>query len=157
MVQNRLTTNEEKIQVTKSSLLSGNFIIAIWVALGTVSCWLINPLFGWLFLAFSAFSILIILRRHLCNTCYYCKSCTKGFAKLSMLIQGANYIPGIGKGSLLGMVAFTYIILSVIPGALLANSMFTNFNLLKLLLLICLLIISIYSIILRKKFSSKTP
>jgi uncharacterized membrane protein len=89
--------NEEKIEATKSLLFSGNALLAIWVALGTASCWLISPLIGLVFLAFSAFSILIILRRQLCSSCYCCKSCTKGFAKMSMLFQGADHIPGMVK------------------------------------------------------------
>jgi hypothetical protein len=149
---------EEKIVPTKKLLLSGNLILAIWIALGTVSCLLIGLLVGLLFLGFSVFLILIILRRQLCSTCYYCKSCSKGFAKMSMLFQGANHIPGIGKGSLLGMAAFTYIVLTVIPGVLLADSMLADFSIAKLLLLGCLLAVSVYSIIIRiKNLSHQKP
>jgi len=87
-----MTTIEEKVEPTKSLLVSGNALVAIWVALGTISCILISPLTGGLFLGFSVISILIILRRQLCRSCYYCKSCTKGFAKMSILFQGAGHI-----------------------------------------------------------------
>ncbi len=70
---------------------------------------------------------------------------------MSMLFQGVNHIPGIGKGSLLGMATFTYIVLTVVPGALLANSLFTDFSVVKLLVLSCLLAVSTYAILMRIK------
>ena len=136
---------EEKIEATKSLLIFGNLTIAIWVALGTISFWLTNPTLAWLFLGFSAFSVLIFMRRQMCSSCYYCQSCTKGFAKLSRLFVAESHIPGIGKGSEIGMTIFIYTILSIIPGALLLSSIFQEFNPLKLLLIICLLSISVYN------------
>jgi len=144
-----LPSNEEKIEATKSLLIFGNLTIAFWVALGTISFWLTNPLLSWLFLGFSAFSILIVLRRQMCSSCYYCKSCTKGFAKLSRLFIGKSHIPGIGKGSEIGMAVFIYTILSVIPGALLVSSILQEFSPLKLLLMMCLLSISTYNAVTR--------
>ena len=137
---------EEKIKASKSLLIFGTLTIAFWVALGTFSFWLTSQLLGWLFLGFSAFLILIVLRRQMCSSCYYCKTCTKGFAKLSRLFLGKSHIPGIGKGSEIGMAVFIYVILSVIPGTLLVPSIIQEFNPLKLLLLIGLLSISIYNL-----------
>jgi len=137
-----LPSDEEKIEATKSLLIFGNLTIALWVALGTISFWLSNQLLGWIFLGFSAFSILVVLRRQMCNPCYYCKSCTKGFAKLSRLFIGKSHIPGIGKGSELGMAVFIYVISSIIPSSLLVSSILQEINPVKLLLLICLLTIS---------------
>lgn len=147
-----MTNVEEKIEPTRSLLLSGNVIVAIWIALGTISCLLVSPLTGGIFLGFSVISILIILRRQLCGSgCYYCKSCSKGFAKMAMLFKGAGHIPGMGKGSLLGMAIFSYVVLAIIPGALLANSMAGNFSIIKLLVLACLIALSAYSVIMRIK------
>jgi hypothetical protein len=146
-----LPTNEEKIKASKSLLFFGNLIIAVWVALGTAACWVLDPLLGWLFFGFSAFSILIVMRRQMCGSCYYCVSCTKGFAKLAKLFLGGNHIPGIGKGSTLGMAAFIYVLLSIIPGTLLVSSMFQEFSLLKLSLLVCLLSVSTYNVVTRVK------
>ena len=146
---------EEKIQATKSLLVSGTFIITAWIILATFSIWLINPLFGWLFLAFSAFSVFIIIRRQLCNSCYYCKSCTKGFAKLSKLFIGSYHIPGISKGSALGMAAYIYVILTIIPSIVLINSTLQGFSLVKLLVLAGLLSLSVYNIIIRAKNGNK--
>ncbi len=141
-----MSTVEEKIETTKSRLASGNLFAVIWIIIGTVGCWLVNPLFRWLFLGFSSFVILIIIRRMLCNSCYYCKSCTKGFAKLSILFLGTNRIPGLNKGSILRMTAVIFVILSVIPGLLIVNSILHEFTLLKFLALICLIAITLYAV-----------
>ena len=143
--------DNEKIVATKSLLASGTLLLAVWVALGTLSIWLISQLFGWLFLGFSAFVVLIVIRRLLCNSCYYCKSCTKGFAKLSKLLLGSNRIPGISKGSTLGMAATMYVVLSVIPIALLVNAMLHAFNPLSILLLAAILLVTVYTLMVRAK------
>ena len=143
--------DNEKIVATKSLLASGTSLLAVWVALGALSIWLINPLFGWLFLSFSAFVTLMVIRRMLCTSCYYCKSCTKGFAKLSKMSLGGNRIPGIGKGSTLGMAATMYVVLIIIPGMLLVNSMFDGFSLVKLSVLVFLLMLTAYTMVVRAK------
>ena len=136
---------------TKSLLAFGTSLLAVWVALGALSIWLINPLFGWLFLGFSAFVVLIVIRRMLCNSCYYCKSCTKGFAKLSKLSMGGNRIPGISKGSTLVMATTMYVVLTVIPVMFLANSMVGGFGLAKLCVLVFLLLLTAYTMVVRAK------
>ena len=146
-----MSGKEEKIEASKSSLFFGSLMIAVWIAVGTAAFWVINPLFGWVFLGFSLFSILIVMRRQMCGSCYYCVSCTKGFAKLSRLFLGGSSIPGIGKGSTLGMAVFIYLLLSIIPGMMLVSSLFQEFSLLKLSLLICLLSVSTYNAVIRGK------
>ena len=143
--------DNEKIVATKSLLLSGTLLLAVWVVLGTLSIWLINQLYGWLFLGFSAFAVLVVIRRLLCNSCYYCKSCTKGFAKLSKLTLGSNRIPGISKGSTIGMATTMYVILTVIPSVLLVNSMLSAFNPLSVLLLAAILLVTVYTLVGRAK------
>jgi hypothetical protein len=139
------------MQATKSLLLFGILTIAVWVGLGTAAFWLIDSLYGWLFLGFSAFSILIVMRRQMCGSCYYCASCTKGFAKLSKLFVGGTRIPGLGRGSTMGMAVFIYVLLSIIPGAILVSSMLQEFSLIKLFLLAGIVAISIYNVAVRGK------
>ena len=146
-----MSDEKEKIAATKSSLLFGIIMITVWIAIGTAAFWVINPLFGWLFLGFSLFSILIVMRRQMCGSCYYCASCTKGFAKLSRMFLGGSHIPGISKGSTWGMTIFIYVLLSIIPGAMLVTSIFQEFSLAKIALLICLLSISVYNVAVRGK------
>ncbi len=146
-----MTNIEEKIETIKSRFITGNLLAIIWIIIGTIACWIVNPIFGWLFLGIAAFSVFIILRRLMCNSCYYCKSCTKGFTKMSILFLGANQIPGLSKGSILGMIVFTHIILLVIPGLVLINSILIEFTLLKLIMLAALLGISIFALASRIK------
>jgi hypothetical protein len=87
----------------------------------------------------------------MCGSCYYCVSCTKGFAKLSKLFLGGSSIPGIGKGSTWGMTIFIYLLLSIFPGVTLVSSIFQEFSLLKLFLLICILSVSAYNVVVRGK------
>lgn len=144
-----MTTIEEKIETIKSRFISGNLLAIIWIIIGTVACWIVNPIFGWLFLAVATFSVYIIIRRFMCNSCYYCKSCTKGFTKMSILFLGASQIPGLSKGSILGMIVFTQIVLLVIPSLVLLNSILIEFTLLKLIMLISLLSVSTFAIAIR--------
>ena len=146
-----LPTDEEKMQSSKPLLFFGNLMIIVWIALGTAAFFLFSDLAGWVFLFFSAFSVFILVRRQMCTSCYYCKSCTKGFAKMSKLFLGGNRIPGIGKGTTIGLVVFILVVLSVIPVGLLVYSMFLEFNVLNLLLLIGILGISTYQVVARAR------
>lgn len=142
---------EEKIETVKSRFVAGNLIALTWILLGTFACWLVNPWLGWLFLAFSTFSIYLIIRRLLCNSCYYCKSCTKGLAKLSILLLGANRIPGLSNGTIKGMTIFVYTVLTLIPAALLIYSIGSSFETLKIISLACLFGISAVALIIRSR------
>ncbi len=147
----KLFGEQEKIATSKSLLLFGGLTIAVWVAVSTSVFWVIYPAYGWFFLIFSAFSILIAMRLQMYSSCHYCVSCTKGFSKLSKLFLGGNNIPGISRGSTMGMTAFIYLLLSIIPGLMLVLSIFQELNPLKLMLLICLLSISIFNAVIRGK------
>jgi hypothetical protein len=140
---------EEKIVASKSLIFFGSLMIAVWIVIGTAAFWVINSMFGLLFLGFSVFSVLIVMRRQMCGSCHYCASCTKGFAKLSKLFLGGSSIPGVSKGATWGMTVFFYLLLSIIPGVVLVSSIFQEFSLLKLSLLIGLLLISIYNAVSR--------
>jgi hypothetical protein len=140
---------EEKIVASKSLIFFGSLMIAVWIVIGTAAFWVINSMFGLLFLGFSVFLVLIVMRRQMCGSCYYCASCTKGFAKLSKLFLGGSSIPGISKGATWGMTVFIYLFLSIIPGIVLFSSIFQEFSLLELSLLIGLLLISIYNAVSR--------
>jgi hypothetical protein len=127
---------DEKIETVPSRYVSGNLLAAALVLLSGLAFALINPLYGWLYLAFAAFSVWIIVRRMMCSSCYYCKSCTKGMAKLSILFLGANKIPGISRSSIVGTTVYLYVVLMLIPIAVLANSLLVQFNLLMAVVLV---------------------
>lgn len=149
-----MPTNEEKVQATKATILGGNLLAIAWMLLGTVGCYLINPLYGYGFLMFSFIAIYAIIRRMMCNSCYYCKSCTKGLAKLSILMRGGNNIPGSSKGSIAGMTVFAFVVLAVIPGWLLTNSLLQGYDTLKLAVLASIAAVSIYGLVMHLKNGS---
>jgi hypothetical protein len=147
---------EEKISATKATVTSANILIVTWMLIGTAGITLINPLYGVLFLGFSALSVYIIMRRMVCSSgCYYCKSCTKGTAKLSIMFLGANRVPGLGKGSIVGMTVFAYIVLLVIPGWMLTASLLRGFSVVTATVLVALLAISVYGIVARVRKGNK--
>jgi hypothetical protein len=76
-------------------------------------------------------------------------------AKMSILFRGANRIPGLSKGSVMGMSVYLYIVLLVIPGALLASSLMGEFSLLKVGLLAGLLAVSVFGLVMRLKNGNK--
>lgn len=143
------SADNEKIEATRHLLFFGMLILSVWVALGSFAVWLVNQLIGYLFLGFSTFLLLIVIRRLLCNSCYYCKSCTKGFAKLSKLTLGSNHIPGIGKGSTFSMAITIYVFLTGIPTFLLLNSILSNFSLIETVLLLTIAAITLYTLAVR--------
>jgi len=144
-----MSSVEEKIETVKSRFAAGNLIAILWILLGTFACWLVNPWLGWFFLGFSTFSVYLIIRRLLCNSCYYCKSCTKGLAKLSILFLGANRIPGLSNNTVKGMAIFVYTVLTLIPAAFLIYSLVSSFEMLKIISLACLFGISAVALIIR--------
>jgi hypothetical protein len=148
-----MSTVEEKIETVKSRFIFGNLFALLCIVLGSVSCWIVDPLLGWFFLVFSLISVFVILRRLMCNSCYYCKSCTKGLAKLSILFLGANRIPGLSNSSVLGMTVFVYIALFIIPIFVLINSLFGELTTLKLTLLI--IILGVFAVAVGERFSNR--
>lgn len=138
-----MSSVEEKIETVKSRFVAGNLLALLWIVIGTVACWTVDPIFGWGFLIFSVISVYVVIRRMLCNSCYYCKSCTKGLAKLSILFLGANRIPGISKNSIVGMTAFIFLALLIVPAAVLINSILAQYTLVKFIFLIILIVISL--------------
>ncbi len=150
-----MVDTEQKVEAKKFSLLGGQTLALIWILIGTLGCYLIDPLYGWLFLAFSAFSIYIIARRFMCSSCYYCKSCTKGMAKLSIMLLGGNNIPGLGKSTVIGLDVFLYIALTVIPGAILATSLLQTFSAVNLAVLSSLLAVTVFSLVAKIKKGNK--
>lgn len=144
-----MSSVEEKIETVRSRFVAGNLIAILWILLGTFACWLVNPWLGWFFLGFSTFSVYLIIRRLLCNSCYYCKSCTKGLAKLSILFLGANRIPGQSNGVVRGMAIFIYTVLTLIPAVFLISSLLSLFETSKIISLVCLFGISAATLIIR--------
>jgi hypothetical protein len=125
-------------------LILGNLGIALWIVISAVACWFFNPILGWLFLVSAFVLVFAILRRLGCSSCYYCKSCTMGFGKLSDLFFGRGYMAGV-KSSTGLKVVFVYGLLGLIPIGFLAVSIMQAFTAPKIAVLVFLLLLLIYS------------
>jgi hypothetical protein len=131
-------------EYSKSLLILGNLGIALWIVISAVACWFFNPILGWLFLVSAFVLVFAILRRLGCSSCYYCKSCTMGFGKLSDLFFGRGYMAGV-KSSTGLKVVFVYGLLGLIPIGFLAVSIMQAFTAPKIAVLVFLLLLLIYS------------
>jgi hypothetical protein len=129
---------------SKSLLIFGNLAIALWIVLGAISCWFLNPLAGLLFLVLALALVFGILRRLGCNSCYYCKSCTMGFGKLSDLFFGDGYMAGVNSSVALKLV-FVYGVLGLVPIIFLTVSIMQEFAVSKIVVLAFLLLLLVYS------------
>ncbi|MBN1357517.1 hypothetical protein JW988_01995 [Candidatus Bathyarchaeota archaeon] len=87
--------------------------------------------------------IFVILRRLGCSSCYYCKSCTIGFGKLSDLFFGSGYLAEINSSLTLKTI-FVYILLGVFPIAFLTFSLMQEFAVTKIGVLSVLLFFLFY-------------
>jgi len=52
-----MVDQDKKVEAKKSSILKAQLLALTWILIGTVGIYLINPLYGWLYLAFAAFSV----------------------------------------------------------------------------------------------------
>lgn len=137
--------NEEKAKEYSKALLTvGNLGIVLWIMLSAFACWFFNPIIGWLFLVSAFILIFVILRRLGCSSCYYCKTCTIGFGKLADLFFGNGYMIGINS-SLTLRIFFVYILMSIVPIALLIVSIIQGLAATKVVLLAVLLLLFLYS------------
>ena len=136
---------EEKLVFTRNFLLSANIGLLIWVFLAFFSVFLHNQIAGWLYLLCLSFLIYVILRRLGCSSCYKCASCTSGFGRLAGVFFGKGFMKKESIGNRLVFVVFIYTLLFPLPLVTLAFSLFNLFSYVKIIVLINLLIVTIYS------------
>lgn len=143
--------NEDKRPYSESRAVLGNTGIFLWLALGTIAIWFLNPLGAGLF-AFVAFvAVYAVVRKQLCKTCAYCKKCTQGFGKLPELIFGKAELGGVKPRTLRSLLIFTYILLTAIPGTLLVFSISQEFAAAKILDLTSLIAFFAFSVATKRK------
>jgi len=130
----------------KTSAVIGNFFMILWIALGTIACWLVYPLIAWLYLAFAIIMVFIVLRKLVCTDCYYYdKWCCIGWGKLSALFFKKGEIEKFPNTLGLKIAPLTYGVLSLIPLILISISLILKFTFFKIVILLLLLLISFYS------------
>jgi len=137
---------EEKLEFTRQFIILGNLGLLVWIFLAFFGVLFYNQILGWLYLIVEAAVIYGILRRLGCRNCYKCKVCTIGFGRLAGAFFGKGFVKKESVGSRIGLIAFVYFLLLPLPAALLILSMLQAFSVLKVVVLVCLLAIGVYSL-----------
>ncbi len=130
----------------KSTIIFGNLMMLLWIALGTLASWFFSPVAGWIYLILAISTVYVLMRKLVCTNCYYYgKWCAAGWGKLASLIfkQGNIEKFAISLGVKLAPIA--YGLLSLIPLVLVIMSIIQKFTFVKLFVAVLLLAISAYS------------
>ena len=141
----------------KSNIILGNLLMLLWIALGTIACWFLHPLAAWIYLGFVIVIVGVVLRKLLCTNCYYYnKWCCMGWGKYTAILFKKGNIEKFNTSVGQKLAPLTYGLLSVVPIIFIVTSIFKEFSILKVVVLIFLLLISFYSgAINRKKTCAK--
>lgn len=121
-------------------------MMLLWIALGTLACWFLHPLIGWIYLAFAFIMVYFVLRKIVCTNCYYYgKRCPIGWGKWTALFFKKGDIEKFSSSIGIKLAPLTYGLLSFLPLVFIIVSMIKHFSIPKLITLILLLLISFYS------------
>ena len=142
---------EDKRAYSESRTVLGNVGILLWIFLGTVAVWFFNPIGAWAFLLFAFITVYAVIRKSLCKTCVYCKTCTMGVGKLSELVFGKAELGGLTARTLLGLLIVVYVVLTMVPTMFLIVSISQGYAASKIAVLVFLLLISAFSAITKRK------
>ncbi len=143
-------SNRNTKDYSKFELVFGNLAIILWIVLGAASFWFFYPLLGIAFFVVAFFLVFYELGKHGCTTCYYCKTCTVGMGKLPELFFTKGGTANVNTRAM-KQFPFTYFLLSVVPIVVILFSISEAVTFLKIVLLVLLLFVSIYSGIIRRK------
>jgi len=123
-----------------------NVVMMLWLALGAVACWFFYPLIGLIYLVFALVMVYVVLRKLVCPNCYYHgKCCHIGWGKLSAFLFKKGNIEDFDTSFSLKIAPLTYGLLTLIPLILIAISIFQEFLISKVVIMVILLAISFYS------------
>ncbi len=135
---------------SKFELVFGNLAIILWIALGAISLGIFFPLAGLGFFSLLAFLVFFEMGKHGCVTCYYCKTCTIGIGKLPEFFFKTEGTANVNRRAL-RIFPLVFVLLSVVPVALVAFSIVEELLLYKPALLAVILCFSVYDGIVRRK------
>lgn len=137
-------------------VLSGNFMMLLWIGLGTFACYFLSPMAAWIYLGVSLLAVFVVLRGAVCTRCYYYgKRCHIGWGKLASLFFKQGNIEELNDcigGKAAPMV---YGLLSLVPLVLGTISTIIDFSILKIAVLAVLLLIGFYSGAISRKSACK--
>jgi hypothetical protein len=136
----------------KARIIFGNIMMLLLFALGTIACWFFNPIIAWIYLAFAVIMVGIVLRKLVCTNCYYYdKWCPMGWGKLAALLFKKGDINNFDSSIGMKLAPLTYGNISFIPMIFLIISIVQNFSVVKLIVLIMLITIIVFSATIGRK------
>jgi hypothetical protein len=124
----------------------GNLALAFWIALDAVAFLLFNLAAGVAFLLIALIGIYGLLKFLGCmRPCYQCKKCTYGLGRLSALYFGKRCLKDYKQTYGIAIAIFFYALIGPFPAAILLTSTVQTFSAAKIVVLLCLLMISLHS------------
>ena len=141
------TLNEKGLEnFRKSTIFFGNLMMFIWIILGTVAVWFIDPIFAGLYLALALIMVYIVLRKLICTNCYYYdKWCALGWGKLAAKMFKQGKVENFNESIGVRLAPLTYGLLTIIPLITIVISIIFVFDYTKIGVFVLLLIVSFYS------------
>ena len=136
----------------KPSIARANLSIVLWIAVGTVACWLLLPLAAWVYLAAVMTMTVLVMRKLVCTNCYYYgKWCCMGWGRLSALLFSRGSIDRF-RGSIgIRIAPLFYALLVLVPLIMVIMALVQEYTVPKIVILVLLLLVSLYSGFLSRK------
>jgi len=118
---------------SKPEVIFDNALMLVWIALGALGCYFLHPVATWVFLAFALAMAYLVLRKLV----HKWPRCALRVGVLSALL--------FKQGGMIKIAPVVYGLLTLIPIVTLAISMTISFSTVKLIPLMQVLAISVYS------------
>jgi len=124
----------------------GNLAVILWIVLGSLAFWLYNQVAGWLFLVTALIATYGVLKFLGClRPCYHCKKCTFGLGRIAALFFGKRSLKDPKESYGMASAVFFYALFGPFPAVFLLISTVQEFAVFKIVVLLGLLTISLYS------------
>lgn len=136
----------------KSGIVLANLGFTLLIAVGTVACWFLQPLVAWVYLAAAVIMTGFVMRKIVCTNCYYYgRWCCMGWGKLSALLFKKGNIDRFRRSAGIRIAPAFYVLLVLVPLIMVIITLVQEFTVPKIVVLVILLLISIYSMFLSRK------
>jgi hypothetical protein len=124
----------------------GNIAVILLIILDSTAFWLYNQVAGWLFLVVALIAIYGVLKFLGClRPCYNCKKCTFGMGRLAALSFGKRSLKDYKHTYGIAIAIFFYALLGPFPAVFLLISTLQALDALKIVVLLALLTVSLWS------------
>ncbi len=138
--------SESTIEFPRTFTIIGNLALAVWIALDTLAFLLYDLVAGAVFLIFALIAVYGVLKFLGClRPCYNCKKCTFGMGRLAALYFGQRSLKDYKHTYHLPTALFYFFLIGPFPVAFALFSALQAFTVLKVVVLLVLLPLVVYS------------